>query len=119
MGRRPSTGGCKPVPSYVLTPACLSILNWFGRLQTSNDVSPHRLQRGLCDRVLLPSPTGPTSPSSAARWDAGCRLPTQTADGRARCFCGAEITFADMDQHIYAAHMDQSKGPHPGYRRGP
>ena len=38
-------------------------------------------------------------------WDAGCKLPTQTADGRARCFCGAEIEIANMDQHIYAAHM--------------
>jgi hypothetical protein len=38
-------------------------------------------------------------------WDAGCKLPTQTADGRARCFCGAMITTADMDEHIYAAHM--------------
>jgi hypothetical protein len=41
-----------------------------------------------------------------AMWDAGSRLPTQTADGRARCFCGAEITIADMDEHIYAAHME-------------
>lgn len=28
------------------------------------------------------------------------------ADGRARCFCGAEITIADMDEHVYAAHME-------------
>ena len=41
-----------------------------------------------------------------AMWDAGCRLPTQNADGRARCFCGARIGIADMDQHIYAAHME-------------
>jgi hypothetical protein len=39
-----------------------------------------------------------------AMWDARCKLPTQTADGRARCFCGAEIGIANMDQHIYAAH---------------
>jgi len=39
-----------------------------------------------------------------AMWDAGCKLPTQTADGRARCFCGAVIGIADMDEHIYAAH---------------
>jgi hypothetical protein len=39
-------------------------------------------------------------------WDAGCKLPTQMADGRARCFCGAEIDVASMDQHIYAAHME-------------
>jgi hypothetical protein len=41
-----------------------------------------------------------------AMWEAGCKLPTQMADGRSRCFCGAEITIADMDEHIYAAHMD-------------
>jgi hypothetical protein len=41
-----------------------------------------------------------------AMWDAGCKLPTQTADGRSRCFCGAEIGIADMDQHICAAHME-------------
>jgi hypothetical protein len=39
-------------------------------------------------------------------WDAGCKLPTQTADGRARCFCGAKIDITSMDQHIYAAHME-------------
>jgi hypothetical protein len=38
--------------------------------------------------------------------DAGCRLPTQTADGRSRCFCGAEITITDTDEHIQAAHME-------------
>jgi hypothetical protein len=41
-----------------------------------------------------------------AMWAAGCQLPTQTADRRARCFCGAEIAIADMDQHIYAAHTE-------------
>jgi hypothetical protein len=40
-----------------------------------------------------------------AMWDAGNRLPTQTADGRSRCFCGAEITIADTHEHIYAAHI--------------
>jgi hypothetical protein len=40
-----------------------------------------------------------------AMWDAGCRLPTQTADGLSRCFCGADIDMASMDEHIYAAHM--------------
>jgi hypothetical protein len=39
-------------------------------------------------------------------WDAGCKLPTQTADGRARCFCGTEITISDMAEHIYDAHME-------------
>jgi hypothetical protein len=41
-----------------------------------------------------------------AMWDAGCKLPTQTADGRARCFCGAAINLADVDEHIYAAHLE-------------
>ena len=40
-----------------------------------------------------------------AMWDAGCRLPTQTADGLSQCFCGADIDMASMDEHIYAAHM--------------
>jgi hypothetical protein len=41
-----------------------------------------------------------------AMWDAGRKLPTQTADGRARRFCGAEIGLADRDEHIYAVHME-------------
>jgi hypothetical protein len=40
-----------------------------------------------------------------AMWEESCRLPAQTADGRARCFCGAEIGIADLNQHIPAAHM--------------
>jgi hypothetical protein len=40
-----------------------------------------------------------------AMWEESCRLPAQTADGRARCFCGAEIGIADLNQHIHAAHM--------------
>lgn len=40
-----------------------------------------------------------------AMWDAGCRMPTATTDGRSRCFCGAEIRVGDTDQHVYAAHM--------------
>jgi hypothetical protein len=38
--------------------------------------------------------------------DAGCKVPTQMADGRSRCFCGAEVTIANMHEHIYAAHME-------------
>jgi hypothetical protein len=38
-------------------------------------------------------------------WDAGCKLPTQVADGRSRCFCGAEIGIADVEQHVNVAHM--------------
>jgi hypothetical protein len=39
-----------------------------------------------------------------AMWDAGCKLPTQVADGRSTCFCGVVIGITDMDAHIYAAH---------------
>ena len=38
-------------------------------------------------------------------WDAGCKIPTQTTDGRSRCFCGAEIDIAGVERHVYAAHM--------------
>ena len=41
-----------------------------------------------------------------AMWAAGLQLPTQVADGRSRCFCGAAISIDDMDQHIYTAHME-------------
>ena len=40
-----------------------------------------------------------------AMWAAGLKLPTQAADGRAVCFCGAAIGLNDMD-HVYAAHME-------------
>jgi hypothetical protein len=39
-------------------------------------------------------------------WGAGCKLPTQMANGRSRCFCGAEIDITSMDARIYAAHME-------------
>jgi hypothetical protein len=39
-----------------------------------------------------------------AMWDAGLKMPTQTRDGRARCFCGAEINNATIRSHILAAH---------------
>ena len=38
-------------------------------------------------------------------WETGHKLPTQTQEGRARCFCGAEIDIASMDGHVRAAHM--------------
>ena len=41
-----------------------------------------------------------------AMWDRGCKLPTQVADGRSTCFCGAAIGIADMESHVYAAHME-------------
>jgi hypothetical protein len=40
-----------------------------------------------------------------AMWDAGCKLPTQTAEGRSRCFCGTDIDVVNTSAHIYAAHM--------------
>lgn len=48
-------------------------------------------------------------------WDAGLKLPTQVADGRTTCFCGVEIGVADVESHVYAAHMmtgisDQANG---------
>ena len=39
-------------------------------------------------------------------WATPALLPTQTADGRSRCFCGAEITIATTEPHVYEAHMD-------------
>jgi hypothetical protein len=36
------------------------------------------------------------------------KLPTQAADGRAVCFCGAATGLNDMDAHVYAAHMEPS-----------
>jgi hypothetical protein len=41
-----------------------------------------------------------------AMLDAGCKVPTEVADGRSRCFRGAAISLADMDDHIYTAHME-------------
>jgi len=33
-----------------------------------------------------------------------CLMPTQTQDGRSRCFCGEVITTGGIDDHIQAAH---------------
>jgi hypothetical protein len=41
-----------------------------------------------------------------AMWDAGCKLPTQMADGRSRWFCGAEIDVNTTSAHLYAAHTE-------------
>jgi hypothetical protein len=41
-----------------------------------------------------------------AMWAAPALLATQAADGRSRCFCGAEITIATTEPHIYEAHMN-------------
>lgn len=40
-----------------------------------------------------------------AMWDAGCLMPTQKAEGRSRCFCGAEITIGNTDEHILQVHV--------------
>jgi hypothetical protein len=41
-------------------------------------------------------------------WDAGMKMPTQTPDGIARCFCGATIDIAGVEQHVRAAHRGPS-----------
>jgi hypothetical protein len=33
-------------------------------------------------------------------------MPTQVADGKSKCFCGAEIDMTNTEDHIYSAHMD-------------
>ncbi|WP_154073317.1 hypothetical protein [Bradyrhizobium erythrophlei] len=40
-----------------------------------------------------------------AMWDKGCRIPTQSTDGRSQCFCGETIDIAGTAGHVYAAHM--------------
>lgn len=39
-------------------------------------------------------------------WSAGCRMPTQMADGRSKCYCGAEIDCQSIGPHIAAEHAD-------------
>jgi hypothetical protein len=46
-------------------------------------------------------------------WDAGLKLPTQVADGRSRCFCGAEIGIADVEQHADGASWRRSAAHSP------
>jgi hypothetical protein len=43
-----------------------------------------------------------------AMWDAGMKMPTQTPDGIARCFRGATIDIAGVEQHVRAAHRGPS-----------
>jgi hypothetical protein len=40
-----------------------------------------------------------------AMHDAGFKLPTQSADSRSRCFCGAAIDTVGMAQHVNTAHL--------------
>jgi hypothetical protein len=39
--------------------------------------------------------------------DTGTPLPTQMAEGRSRCFCGATIDTAGVDRHIAEAHTPE------------
>jgi hypothetical protein len=41
-------------------------------------------------------------------WDAGCKLPTQVADERSRCFCSAKVEIADVELHVLAADMPKN-----------
>lgn len=36
----------------------------------------------------------------------GLRLPTQNETGRARCFCGMELTTAEMEDHAFVVHRN-------------
>jgi hypothetical protein len=40
-----------------------------------------------------------------AMLDAGCKMPTQSTSGQARCFCGATIDIHGAQAHVYSAHM--------------
>src|SRR3954451_18552517 len=40
--------------------------------------------------------------------DTGTPLPTQMSDGVSRCFCGAPLTNATIDEHIRQAHMEMA-----------
>jgi hypothetical protein len=40
-----------------------------------------------------------------AMYDAGLPVPTQSSNGRARCFCGATIDIAGTYPHVREAHM--------------
>jgi hypothetical protein len=39
-----------------------------------------------------------------ARWDRGCKLPTQLPAGRSKCLCGADLTISGIPDHIRSAH---------------
>jgi hypothetical protein len=38
-------------------------------------------------------------------WNAGCRMPTQVANGWSQCYCGAKIDNRSIGPHIAAKHM--------------
>jgi hypothetical protein len=52
--------------------------------------------------------TGATAPTSwkYATFDNGCRMPTQTSNGRSTCYCGASLTIGDTDAHVLSHHME-------------
>jgi hypothetical protein len=39
-------------------------------------------------------------------WDTGMKMPTEIADDRSHCFCGAVLTTATTSGHIEIAHLD-------------
>jgi hypothetical protein len=41
-------------------------------------------------------------------WATGSKLPTQSADGRSTCYCGASIDIAGMARHVTAAHLAET-----------
>jgi hypothetical protein len=41
-------------------------------------------------------------------WETCCKLPTQTTDGRSKCYCGAEITIATIDEHVNTHHIHEA-----------
>jgi hypothetical protein len=43
-----------------------------------------------------------------AMHDAGLPLPTQLTSGRSKCFCGAEIDIAGVEDHVTAAHLEMT-----------
>jgi hypothetical protein len=42
-------------------------------------------------------------------WESNSKMPTQSAEGRSTCYCGVPITIANMDSHIYAAHLAEEE----------
>jgi hypothetical protein len=41
-------------------------------------------------------------------WDTGHRLPTQTTDGRSKCFCGGGLTIGSVPDHVRSAHYSHA-----------
>jgi hypothetical protein len=39
-------------------------------------------------------------------WDSGCKMPTQTASGMTKCYCGALTNNRTSIDHIRARHME-------------